>query len=255
MKKLSYIVVFVVLLFAVADSSKAQSSDEIVVGTPKYVFFQSPTSKEAIVFVTKKIQRRISADSTWDTTREYFSIDGITFHRIDELGSSETSGPGMESVSEVTFNVPGTNREGKWVLRGETNLVVDGHRYTQAIMNYQKVRLMEFPVIREARALLQLSENQYLLVSEDHYMESYDSVKVFMGPLSKMTEVPIIGKSFTRCGSFWIDTAQGNLEYHTPDVEQKSPPLWSNRPVKHLDDEEYTLSESGSTARLVRKTN
>jgi len=207
-----------VFLSLAASAAVAQQPNPTNPPPTKYQFYKSLSSPAVIVFVETPHWDKYFKE--WDYDRDqYFSEDGATFNKI-RSGSSY----GHDGIDETDFTVVATNKEGKWVHnKNKRTLTIDGKAFRSVNLNPANLRFLEFPVVRYARVLLKTDGGEYVLVTDNRNAENYNEVKLFVGPAGSLREVKIKDHSFTRCGAFWLMTAEGTLAYHTADVEQSEP--------------------------------
>lgn len=240
MRKITF---FVLTILLTIGGVQAQAMKK-----PRYEFYKSTTSAEALAFVHRTEYSELF-EEYMERRYEYYSSDGKTFNRVMQSGSS--SGGGSE---EVSFYIPETEIQGEWLLKdGATSLTIDGKLFKKVVLNPMQLQFLDYPKIRQIYSLLQAQDGTYIMVTHDRYAVGRGVIKLFVGPANAMQELKITGSNFTMCGAFSLGTTEGSLRYHTSDVADTNPSMWKGKLLKHVDESEFSLQETGSTAKIIRK--
>lgn len=178
----------------------------------------------------------------------YLSKDGINFHRLKMSGYGGTT-----DNHDLSFEDPLNSAKNGRFHFAKPTIRMEGKTFVVVRLDRSRLKFTDFPKVRVPVTLIKINERQYVYVSADKYDESVGraSWKIFVGPLSNLESVPIRSTDGTMCGSFRVHTAQGMLDYHTPDADVK--PSWQKNEGKEVGTNGYSITESGNTVTVKKK--
>lgn len=176
----------------------------------------------------------------------FYSPDGRKFFQLVQTGFGGTS-----LDFSIHYDNPHNGDHGQMFCK-DNAVTWNGKIFAETACP-SSITFEPIPAVREPAFLFLTSDGTFIYVSRDKYNYRYETCKFFIGTSQDMKLVDITNwETYRDGGTTNITTTAGVLFSPTP-FDTKAVSTWQGVKVTKLDTKDFTIEESGDTAKIKKQ--